>query len=156
MPTSNFHPLSVNVYPRGIDTNCLAFALGIVKPRENHDEYDLEYPMTISEAFINSWQKVGFDSNTLRKISSIDEAKPDEYLFKVYDWTPYYQNVPFMGRVRFWNFHVLRRELDGSWVHKPGWDDDPEEVASKQQWDEIENEFGSKYVLFAAKSEGAV
>lgn len=146
-----FCPLSVENYPKDTDTNCLAFALGLTQK----GDYDLNDKLTIDKAFLEAWNRL-VDGN-IRQIQSLDEANQDEYVFKVYDFSLFREWHPIL---KFWisfkDFHVCRRELDGSWVHKPGWEDPPEQIVTEEQWDNITKDFGSKYVLFAAKSEGAV
>ena len=146
-----FCPLSVENYPKGTHTNCLAFALGLTED----GDYNLDDKLSIDKAFLEAWNRL-VDGN-IRQIQSLDEADQDEYVFKVYAFTPSRQWHSFL---KYWitysDFHVCRRELDGSWVHKPGWKCPPEQIVTQEQWDEITSDFGSKYVLFAAKSEGAV
>lgn len=146
-----FCPISANDYYPEVRTNCLAFALGL----SHDDDYNLNDELPIAEAFIQAWNRLV--GGEIRQIRSIDEAKPNEYIFKVYDYTPFRQWQPILEYyVTYKDFHVVRRELDGTWVHKPGWNEPPTEITSKEDWDELSKEFGSKYVLFAAKSEEAV
>lgn len=140
-----FTPISVSQYPRNISTNCLAFSLGITKEiPESSDLYNLDANYTIETAFEKKVLDLVFTKP--RHINSVHDLQPEEYAFMVFDFTPYIIWNPFLGNMTFWDFHVIRRELDGTWVHKPGWHDTPEVV---NDWKAIHKEFGNKIVLFA-------
>ena len=147
-----FCPIPAEDYYPEVRTNCLAFALGVT----HADDFNLNDELPIAEAFVQAWKRLV--GGEIRQILSVDEAEPSEYIFKVYDYTPFRQWHPFLEYyVTYKDFHVVRRELDGTtWVHKPGWNEPPAKINSKEDWDDLSEEFGSKYVLFAAKSEGAV
>lgn len=152
-----FNPISISNYPHfsgKMSIPCLGFALGEVKPiMKNSSKYNLDDSCSIGEAFLKKISELEIEI-TLRQINSVDEAIDGEYIFMVIGFTKYWQyNFIYGDYIPLSDFHVLRRELDGSWVHKPGWDDDPCEIKSQADWDSIFQEFGSKYVLFAAPRE---
>ena len=147
-----FCPIPASEYYPNVRTNCLAFAFGITE----RNNFNLDGEKNIVEAFLEAWNRLV--GGEIRQIYSVDEAKQDEYIFKVYGFTPYVERDPFMGMlVTLQDFHVVRRELDGTtWVHKPGWNEAPTTITTQEEWDELSKEFGDNFVLFAAKSEGAV
>lgn len=110
-------------------TNCLAFQLGLtidlgkdylelgrlVTP---HITVDIQ---TLQKAYEQLLTEFGFE---WRKILRVDDTNNDEYVFQIYgpfhsDDYPYY------------DFHVIRRELDGTWVHKPTFGSYPEIIEWK-------------------------
>lgn len=143
-----FTPVAINLYPESSRLNCLAFALGITSWT-----YGLSYledlNITIEQSFARKIKELGFDTVSLRLVQSLSEVQPDEYVLKVYDFTPL-KDSPFS------NFHVVRRELDCTWVHKPGWDGIPCIINTEAEWNDLAKEFGEKFILFAIKEEDAV
>ena len=143
-----FTPIPVCQYPRKLSTNCLAFSLGLVEEIPKSSLlYNLDHSYSIATAFAKKVKEFGFAEP--RRIENLDDLRVGEYAFMVFDYTPYTVNYPFVGPVTLWNFHVVRRELDGTWVHKPGWKDEPTEIKSDKEWDDLKKEFGTKWVLFA-------
>ena len=144
MATQRITPISPAEFP-SISTNCLGFAIGICEPvNKTSYEYDLDGRLSISEAFTKKVTELGFE--VPRQIDSVEEAKDNEFVLLVFDFTPHTINYPFVGHVTYYDYHVVRRELDGTWVHKPGWYKPPCKVTN---WEELVEEFGRKYVLFA-------
>ena len=140
-------------FPRGYGTNCLAFALGITKPvRLFSSTYDLDSRLDIRVAFESKFSEF-FDTKNLRFLNSIDDAKPNEYLFMVFDFTSY-TTKRYGMEITLYDFHVVRRELDGCWVHKPGWSEEPCYL-NQNDWTGIFREFGERYVLYALTEEKA-
>jgi len=139
--------IPISEFP-SVSTNCLGFAIGNTIPvRESEDLYVLNHKRTISEAFFEKLTELGYEHP--RQINSVEDAYSNEFILMVFDFSEYHRKHMFMGWETHWNYHVARRELDGSWVHKPGWDEPPCEIHSESDWEEIFNEFGRKYVLFA-------
>ena len=144
-----FKPISVTQYPRNLSTNCLAFSLGITREvPTNSEDYNLDHHLPIQDAFTQFVLQAGFPKP--RAIDNVSEAQKGEYIFMVFDFTPYPIQHPFIGQITLWDFHVVRREHDGTWVHKPGWKQDPRIVSD---WAEIFAEFGNRYFLFALAPE---
>lgn len=136
-------PISLAEFP-SISTNCIGFSLGICEPvRSSSSKFDLDSTYPIEIAFQKKVKELGYEPP--RQIASVNEAKENEYVLLVFDFTPYTVNS-WGTKVTFADFHVVRRELNGSWVHKPGWKESPCEV---NNWEELFKEFGRKYVLFA-------
>lgn len=139
-------PIDINNFPR-IETNCLGFALGLTNAvRQSQYIYNLDCNLPIAEAFLRKIEELGLKAPRL--INSLEEATPKEFVLMVYDFTPYKVRDFFMrDYITYWDYHVVRREAGSNiWVHKPGWDEPPCEV---EDWKALEEEFGSKYVLFA-------
>ena len=98
-------------------TNCLAFQLGLaIDLGKDYLElgklFNTRTSVDDHNAFLETYgqllTRLGFE---WRKILRVDDANIDEYIFQMYgpfhfDDYPYY------------NFHAIRRELDGTWVHK--------------------------------------
>jgi len=106
-------PLSPEEWPTELleSSNCLGFALGI--PFADKGKY------TFTPVFLKSFipqllSGLGLD---YRNITSDEEANPDEIIIKCYE------NLPFNN-----GFHLIRRNLDGRWVHKEGWYEPPTEI----------------------------
>ena len=127
-------PLNTSDWPYELSTytNCLAFACGfnfpdsnknIFVPPENIDIVDyVEYIFKISNLLY-------------RKISSNNEAEKDEFIIQV-------------RKTSFGNFHVIRRNLDGTWVHKKGWYNAPKHIL---EWRYIDTLFPHIACIFAVK-----
>ena len=146
-------PLNIQDFPKQ-KSNCLAFAIGDTRnPDSFEDGFDLDHNFKIEEAFLKKLTQLGYDELP-HHIEKIEDALPNEYVFLLFDWTEYKQKVPCLNFwVTSWDYHVVRRELDGTWVHKHGWKDSPCDVSSQEDWDALYNEFGEKYVLFALAAE---
>lgn len=146
--SKRIRPLGLHEFP-SISTNCFGFALGITNPVSKSESiYNLDHNFPIPEAFLQKVDELGYDLKQLRQINSINEAHDDEFVIKVFDFKPFQIRRPFVGWTLYWTYHVVRRELDGTWVHKQGWDEPPCEIHDKD-WPEIHKEFGKQYVLFA-------
>ena len=141
-------PIAIDNFP-SISTNCFGFGIGNTTPvRESEDLYNLDHHLPIDEAFLAKLSELGYEELP-RQIQSVDEAKDGEFVIMVFDFTEYRYKHPFMGWETRWDYHVVRRELDGTWVHKPGWDEMPCEICTDADWEAIYDEFGREYVLFA-------
>ena len=141
-------PIAICNFP-SISTNCLGFGIGNTTPvRESEELYVLDHHLPIAEAFLKKLTEMGYE-DLPRQIQSVDEVKDGEYVIMVYDFTEYHVKNPFTGWETHWDYHVVRRELNGTWVHKPGWYDQPCEIHTEAEWEAIYDEFGHEYVLFA-------
>ena len=145
-------PISISNFP-AVRTNCFGFAIGDTESLNStfftSIKFNMDGTLPINEAFHKKLRELGYDELP-RQISTLDEATSNEYVFMVLASEKYSLQIPFMGeRELCWNYHVVRREPDGTWVHKPGWKDSPCEISTEADWEDIYNEFGRKYVLFA-------
>lgn len=141
-------PIAISNFPN-ISTNCLGFAIGNDTPvRESDSLYVLDHHYSIAEAFSKKLMELNYEELP-HKIESVDEAQENEFIIMVFDFTEFKIKHPFMGWESHWDYHVVRRELNGTWVHKPGWELPPCEIQTQADWDAIYNEFGNSYVLFA-------
>ena len=145
---SIFRAIDVDNYPKEISSNCLAFALGQLKSVSSMSElYNLDYLLPIDKAFEKKVEGFGFDN--LRRIHSIKELIENEYGFIVFGFKPYKVTLQISKiSLTYYDFHVIRRELDGTWVHKPGWNANAC-IMQKTDWKNIYEEFDGKHVLFA-------
>lgn len=142
---TTIRPISIENYPREISSNCLGFALGLCESvPEQSTKYNLDSRLSIEQSFLLKVKELGFEPPRL--ISSIEEVKEGEYAFMVFDFKLHKEFHPFVGWLNYWDYHVVRREPNGTWVHKPGWNEPPCKI---NNWEEIFQEFGNKYVLFA-------
>lgn len=148
-------PISISNFPANIITNCFGFAIGDTESLETKDsqtKFNMDGSLPIDKAFYQKLEELGYDELP-RQISTVEEANPGEYVLEVFDFTKYTYRTPFMGElddpIVYYDFHVIRREPDGTWVHKPGWKDQPCKIQTAADWNDIYNEFGCKYVLFA-------
>lgn len=97
-------------------TNCLAFQLGLAIDlgkdylelgRLFHTRISVNDP-SLLKAYEQLLTALGFE---WRKILRPDDANSDEYIFQMYG--------PFhLDDYPYYDFHAIRRELDGTWVHK--------------------------------------
>ena len=110
-------PLDCNKWPEELQesTNCLSFALGLPISDKDHKLFNSE------EAHIKDELVKFFDIMNLqwREIVNIQDAKDDEFIIQGYE---------FWQIIGGDDFHVVRRELNGEWVHKPGWKYVPETI----------------------------
>ena len=144
-----FIPIPYELFPKKVEvingTNCLAFALGICAPRRKGEDYALEKTdITIEIAFLNKVRKLGYDTRKFRRICTEDERKVKGYIIRVYDFA----NVTLSDGTKTEDFHVVRREPNGQWVHKPGFGYYPRRV-SMEDWRIIVGRYGNKFVSFA-------
>ena len=129
-------------------TNCLGFSLGDKTPtQKGNTRYDLNHKLPIAESFLQKLSELGYELP--RQISSLEEANENEFILMVFDFSEFKEYYPFVGELYFWDYHVVRRELDKTWVHKPGWHKPPCEICCEADWEGIYEEFGREYVLFA-------
>lgn len=142
-------PISISDFPANAYTNCLGFAVGYTDAMTNVDQFNLDEHFPIAESFERKLIELGYE-RLPRRIQEVSEAHDGEYVIMVFDFTPYRVKDFFLREwVTHMDFHVARREPDGTWVHKPGWKDKPCEIRTEADWEAIFNEFGRKYVLFA-------
>lgn len=147
----HINPISVSKFPTNVHTNCMGFALGCEESLSGFlgiRKFNLDGSFPIDEAFFRMLREVGYD--VPRQISTIDEAHSNEYILMLLGSTKYRIPSLFLSEQELcWNFHVVRRELDGTWVHKPGWERLPCAICTDADWEAIHSEFGRKYILFA-------
>lgn len=151
--TKKIRPIAIQEFP-SVETNCLGFAIGYTaEVKESHSCFNLNSNLSIDEAFISKLIDLGYDISNLRKLENLEDAKSYEYIFKIigFNWVSAmvfdYDSFKYVPKLVA-DYHVVRREPDGTWVHKPGWKDIPC-IIKDSDWVEIEEEFGKKFVLFA-------
>lgn len=143
-------PIPYEVFPRErkvIDgTNCLAFAMGIYEPKweAERDDYNLEMGIPIEKAFLKKVRKLGFDTKNFKRIRTEDEANWAGYIIRVYDFV----EVKLNDGTTTDDFHVIRREPNEKWFHKPGYGYYQRRV-SIEDWIIILRQYGKRYVSFA-------
>lgn len=125
-------PLPYDKWPEG-ETNCLAFGYGLTKSDKCYDnlvDNNPEIPAPpIKEVFKRLHDKLGL---VWRELDNPEEAKAYEYVIQIYGW---YKFKAY--GILFHDFHVIRRELDGNWYHKPDFYLPP----SRINWDEFKKEY---------------
>ncbi len=127
------------------ETNCLAFALGICKkPKSRRERFELDKVLPIDIAFLNKVKELGLDPTMFRKISKEEEVTTKGFIIRVY---PFAKVAFSNGKVQD-DFHVIRREPCGLWVHKPGFGYPPRKV-TLTDWLTIFDRYGNKFVSFA-------
>jgi len=146
-------PISISDFPATVSTNCFGFAIGDTKSYDTTfitpTDFNMDGNFPIAKAFHKTLSFLGYDELP-RQISSLEEAAPNEYVFMIFWNGQYLLQIPFSEeREKCWNYHIVRRELDGTWVHKPGWEDKPCQICTDADWEAIYQEFTRKHVLFA-------
>lgn len=155
-------PIALESWKHCRDTNCLAFALGLDIPDPDYHHFfggfgnisgsqakfvgDRIPSSLVAEVFVDTCHTIGLNC---RPISSPDHASSTEYvigLFGVYPSVDNYRSN-FQETYYSYDFHLVRRNLDGSWVHKPGWgtDQKPEKV----EWKCLQLEYPDRPQYFA-------
>ncbi len=148
-------PIPVHLFP-DIETNCFGFAIGNTEiVLETKKTYNLNPYIPLANSFLSKLKKLGY-TQFPRKIEKLEEAKPCEYIFMLYGFKWERARIDsilgFTRGKKIPNYHIIRREPDGLWVHKPGWDTKPRLVTS-DDWAYIHRNFGHNYVLFALDPE---
>lgn len=150
MPKKRVRPISINDYKNY--GNCVSFALGYTESLESLEaqrKFNLDDSLPIEEAVIKKMEE--YDYELPRRINSIDEVGPNEVALIFFKFTPFMVRIPFMDELqKFWTTHAIRVEMDGTFVHKPGWIERPCEISTQEAWEDIFDEFGREYVIFAA------
>lgn len=143
-------PIGIDKWPVGVNTNCLGFAIGHEESFERYEERTvcLDHCLEIGESFIAKLKALSY--NVPRRIKGIDEVKGNEFVIAVFGFASYQTFKQFSGIVGVEDdFHLVRRELDGTWVHKPGWNQSPR-VVTEEDEEDIRKKFDvSKVALFA-------
>lgn len=154
--TKPIKPVGVSEWPMGVNANCLGFAVGHIESCGllKRGKMKLDCSLEIGNAFISRLKSLGY--NLPRRISGMEEANSDEFVIAVFGFSNYQLYEQFQGIVSIeGDFHLVRRELDGTWVHKPGWIQRPRRV-SKADEEDIRRKFDvSKVALFAFKAPAA-
>lgn len=147
-------PISIHTFPTNVHTNCFGFAIGDIESLDSLEaskKFNMDNTLPIAKAVLKKFRELGYELP--RQISTVNEAHSNEIVLKFFDFTAYPVKTPFMGELDepeiHWDFHVVRREVDGTWVHKPGWRKPPCAITKASDWEAIYEEFGRKYVLFA-------
>ena len=129
-------------------TNCLAFVLGIKKPRKKDNQYSLiPTKEEIGEIFLKKVRELGFNPKQFRKITREEERIVGGYIIRVYGFAA----VETLEDGIRYDFHLIRREPDGRWVHKPGYFYHPKAI-NQEYWIAICERFGNDFVSFALEA----
>lgn len=141
----NFNPLTVkefnNLNMKDNKANCMLFAFGTFRDKSKSIlDYNLwGFRSTpIKEIVEEAGKKFG--NIKLRKIISTNEAPENSYIIGFYLKKT---NDDYIG----YDYHFIRRELDGSWVEKPGWI----EPACTANLADLRIEYGMDPVLFVVE-----
>ena len=142
-------PISLEKFPKDQittdKTNCLAFALGIKKPKRRKNQYSLLIAKEpIEKLFLKKVKELGFNPKQFRSIRRIEEEKEKGYIIRLYGFVP---EETLDDGIKY-DFHVIRREPNGKWVHKPGFFFEPREILD-DDWNLIFDKFGNRFISFA-------
>ena len=148
-------PKSISQFPN-IKTNCLGFAIGCNEENRETKKYNLNPYLPLADSFLLKLKQLGY-KNLPRKIDKLEDAKEGEYVFMVFG----FRWVKIKNYSKFWSltyfkkypdYHVIRREPDGVWVHKPGWEANPC-LVTIDDWSQLSRAYGHNFALFAFKPE---
>lgn len=116
-------PIDINDWPVEVnrDTNCLAYALGLPFPDKKREIFNGS-DCSIRLELLGFFRELGLE---WREISSAKVAKDDEIVIQAYE----YRKIPWGS-----DFHVVRRDYNGKWSHKEGWECAPNIIAD---WGEL-------------------
>ncbi len=112
----DFAPRTIEEF--GAKANCMLFAYDKEKDKSKSIlDYNLWGFRTtpIKEIVEKSARDLGI---VVRKISSQEECPDDKYLIAFFLHAP-------QNEYGDYDYHFIRRELDGKWVEKPNWNDSP-------------------------------
>ena len=142
-------PIGIDKWPVGVKTNCFGFAIGHTESLESWEvfTFDLNHAQEVGVAFESKLRGLGY--KVPRRISKLVEANEDEFVLAVFGFVSYELKLRFRKKMVIGDYHVVRREIGGTWVHKPGWYQSPR-VVTKVDEEEIRSKFDvSKVALFA-------
>ena len=142
-------PISLRDWPRFTYTNCFGFAIGYSEYLEFYEVeiFNMDKTLGIKEAFCTKIEELGY--NLPRCINEISEANSDEYVLAVFGFVNYQEKTLFGKEIDVPDYHLMRRELDGTWVHKMGWYQEPRVVNSNDARIILDVFGADKVVLFA-------
>ena len=116
-------PIPIDNFPE-IETNCFGFAIGNIDIKGESKIYNLNPYLPLADSFLSKLKHLGY-TNLPRKIDSLEDAKDNEYVLMIYGFKwKRARNDSILGFSRgkkYPDYHILRRELSGIWVHKSGW-----------------------------------
>ena len=111
--------------------NCFAFALGLTEPGGIYDLPRCDEDgcrLTIDAAFK---RRAEYNGIQVRQVETLDDTEK-RVAFILFGWYPY------------GDFHVVRKNRNGSFEEKPDWI----EPARLNTWDEIRKEYPERYYVF--------
>ena len=139
-------PIPIENFPN-VSTNCLGFAIGSTENLSNTSrKYNLAFDLPIGKSFVYKLKELGY-TNLPHEIQCLEDALSGEYVFRVIG----FKRRPYLVRsvaVPIYDFHIVRREPNGIWVHKPGWRYPPC-IVKDSDWSQFIEDYGSNCALFA-------
>lgn len=144
------HPLSISQFPTNIETNCFGFAIGrTLKHQEFSSDYVLDSSLPIGKAFIKKLKEFGY-KNLPVEVKNINLVPEGCYVFMAIGFKEkqvqtYSLGIPFKDRI--FDYHIIRREPSGTWVHKPGWGYPPTYIRP-EDWNTFKELYGSESAIF--------
>lgn len=115
----NFTPYAE--WDNTINTNCIAYALGLMVDDPKHVVFGPLLCGTPIENLQTVFEQLGF---TYRRINTPSDLENGEYGIVLYHY--FYEGTVrrfgFDCQVTFEETHLARIEPDGTWTHKFGWD----------------------------------
>lgn len=128
------------------NTNCLAFVLGINRVKRKTGEFSLEKTdESIEVTFLKKVEELGFDPQRFKVISHKDEKDTYGYIIRVYGFV---RKTNYFKKKTYYDYHLMRREPDGQWVHKPGFYYQAR-LVTQQDWGAIWLKYGGQFVSFS-------
>lgn len=156
-------PRSIRDWKNLTTTNCLAFALGldlpdpnctqfygsfysISHPDANFEEKEKIPPAVFAMYFTDTCKVLGLNC---RRITTPNDATADEYVMALWGMysKPDNKRSTITKTVYSHDYHVIRRNLDGTWIHKEGWSSRPEVV----EWKCLSLLYPERPMYFAVK-----
>ena len=152
--SKKIRPISINAFP-DVDTNCFGFAIGNIEQDGESKIYNLNPYLSPADSFLSKLKKLGY-TNLPRKIDKLEDVTDGEYVFMIYGfkWIRIRNDsiLGFSSGKKYPDYHVLRREPNGIWVHKSGWKNRPCLVTG-DDWISLSRNFGHNFALLAFKPE---
>lgn len=143
----NFNPMSIeefnNKLAGGKEANCMLFAFGTFRDMSKSIlDYNLWGFRTTPIKEIVEKAGAEFGRLKLRKIDSLDVVPKNKYIIG------FYLKKPRNEYEGHYDYHFIRRELDGSWVEKPSW---IHKEACSANLNALRIEFGMDPILFVVE-----
>lgn len=157
-------PISAQDWKNSNNTNCLAFALGLdvsnndfqvlfgnfagISGMNNILSGENISKEIIIEIFKKTCSTIGLKC---RVLTSLNLASKDEYVIGIFGLYPIVpKSFDYYGTKTYsYDFHFVRRDLDGTWVHKPSFGSN--NVPEKVEWKYLQLFYPEKPIYFGVK-----
>lgn len=141
----NFNPMNIETFNQQLtekEANCMLFAFSQTK-KDHISVFNYNLWGFRTKPIKEIVEKAGaeFGGLKLRKIDSLEVAPKNKYLIG------FYLKTPKDDEYGEYDYHFIRRELDGTWVEKPDW----LRQATTANLSELRIEFGMEPILFVVE-----